>query len=118
MANKWDNPQYRKEYYRKYRKIHLEERRSYDRNRQKELRKIALIKYSEDPPFCACCGEKENKFLSIDHINGGGNKERNEKSRWVFQYLKKMDYPKGYQVLCFNCNLSKGFYGNCPHRDK
>ena len=25
-------------------------------------------------------------------------------------------YPPGYQVLCHNCNLAKGFYGSCPHQ--
>ena len=34
--------------------------------------------YSAQIPFCKCCGEKEMKFLSMDHVNGGGNKHRKE----------------------------------------
>ena len=34
--------------------------------------------YSEGQPKCACCGEKELSFLTIDHINGKGNIHRKE----------------------------------------
>ncbi len=68
---------------------------------------------------CACCGENRIEFLVIDHINGGGNKER-EKTKgsggWKFAvWLKQHNYPEGYRVLCHNCNSSLGFYGYCPH---
>lgn len=33
----------------------------------------------------------------------------------IEEWLKKNDYPKGFQILCHNCNMSKGFYGYCPH---
>jgi hypothetical protein len=30
--------------------------------------------------------------------------------------LKRRGYPQeGYTILCFNCNLSRGFFGYCPH---
>jgi hypothetical protein len=68
---------------------------------------------------CACCKESRIEFLVIDHINGGGNKER-EKTKgsggWKFAvWLRQHDYPKGYRVLCHNCNSALGFYGYCPH---
>ena len=68
---------------------------------------------------CSCCDEKEGKFLSIDHINGGGNKHRKEIGRRggnnFYRWLKKNNFPDGFQVLCYNCNFSKGMYGSCPH---
>jgi len=69
---------------------------------------------------CACCGEKEIKFLSIDHINGGGKKDRQKHGfgNTFYFYLRKNNYPKGFQVLCHNCNLAKSLYGKCPHKDK
>ena len=115
---KWADPEYRVQYYRKYRQDNLEKRRNDDRERQRKLRLKALIHYGGNPPKCNCCGESEIKFLSFDHINGGGNKERNETSRWIGQYLRQMNYPEGFQVLCYNCNLSKGFYKICPHKLK
>ena len=115
---KWDDPEYRKKYHKEYRAKNLDERKAYDRNRQRRLRMEALIHYGGNPPKCNCCGETEIQFLSIDHINGGGNKERTTQSRWVNQWLKTNNYPEGYQILCFNCNLAKGFYKKCPHQTK
>lgn len=67
-------------------------------------------------PICSCCGEKEFFFLSMDHIEGGGNKHRKSIGRArIYRWLKAQNYPSGFQVLCFNCNLAKGFYGHCPH---
>lgn len=68
---------------------------------------------------CACCGEKNYEFLTIDHPDGGGRKEREENfapggssfARW----LARQGYPPGYRVLCHNCNSSYGYYGYCPH---
>ncbi len=65
---------------------------------------------------CACCGEKEVKFLCIDHIDGGGNQHRKTiKTRSIGEWLKTNNYPKGFQVLCHNCNMAKSIYGKCPH---
>jgi len=68
---------------------------------------------------CACCGESEQKFLTIDHINGGGNIHRKKlgKSGFVmYKWLVKNDFPDGFQLLCYNCNCAKGFWGECPHQ--
>ena len=70
--------------------------------------------------FCACCGEARLAFLSIDHINGGGGKERmkNRTSKARF-WLKKQGYPPGYRVLCFNCNSGRQVNGGiCPHEEE
>src|SRR3990167_4100247 len=40
------------------------------------LRMQVMRHYGGDPPMCACCGETELDFLTIDHINGGGRKHR------------------------------------------
>lgn len=67
---------------------------------------------------CTCCGENNIKFLCIDHINGGGNKHREKvggSGSKTYQWLRKNNYPKGFQVLCHNCNMAKGLYGECPH---
>ena len=67
---------------------------------------------------CVCCGEKEIKFLSIDHIKGDGKKHRKKTKGHTYSDLLKRNFPKGYQVLCHNCNMAKGFYGKCPHQEK
>ncbi len=60
---------------------------------------------------CALCDVSELAFLTIDHINGGGNKHRTEifgiKRRGgssFYSWLKQNDYPMDYQVLCWNHN--------------
>jgi len=69
---------------------------------------------------CACCGVSEIEFLTIDHINGGGEKHRASIGKVggspFYRWLKNNDYPKGFRVLCWNCNLSFGLYNYCPHR--
>lgn len=75
-------------------------------------------------PHCAClrCPQRELEMISmltIDHINGGGNKHRKEISKdrggvCFYRWLKQNKYPPGYQVMCWNCNLSKR-YGPCEH---
>jgi hypothetical protein len=71
---------------------------------------------------CTCCGETQMEFLSIDHINGNGNEHRQKIKRYggwnFYNWLKKNNYPEGYQVLCMNCNTAKGFYGKCPHQNE
>lgn len=72
---------------------------------------------------CACCGESNVVFLTIDHIDGSGAKHRKKifgKARGgtdFYRWLKNKDYPKdNYQILCFNCNFAKHVLGKCPHQ--
>ena len=68
---------------------------------------------------CDCCGETRREFLCIDHIYGGGSKERRatHKGGIVFyRHLAKLGFPKDkYRILCHNCNQSMGVHGYCPH---
>jgi len=66
---------------------------------------------------CTCCGETESRFLTIDHVNGGGNKHRRAIGIGRFYYwLRDNNFPAGFQVLCYNCNLGKSQNGGvCPH---
>ena len=43
------------------------------RNFQRKVKKEAIIHYGGE---CVCCGEKEIKFLTIDHTKGNGKKHR------------------------------------------
>lgn len=63
---------------------------------------------------CVCCGESIFEFLTMDHITGRkkGDRTRGEA---LYRKLLRLKYPKGYQVLCWNCNAAKGLFGKCPH---
>jgi hypothetical protein len=50
------------------------------------------------------------RALQIDHINGGGNKERNITGHnSVIDYHKVMKNPEKFQLLCANCNQIKKY---------
>lgn len=103
---------------RAYYQEHREEIRAKGREKHAELRMEVLQHYGAQ---CACCGETEIKFLAIDHINGGGALHRREiggSGKSIYYWLRDNDYPAGFQVLCHNCNVAKGFYGICPHERK
>ena len=87
---------------------------------QVKMKMEVLFHYGGDPPRCACCGEMLLEFLSIDHIFGGGYQHRKKlglNGSSLYHWLIKNKFPEGYRVLCFNCNMSLGFYGYCPHEE-
>ena len=82
-------------------------------------------------PCCRCCGENSHiEFLAIDHI--AGKKEMDSEPELVklgYSSLKRTvglhkwiienNFPKGFQILCHNCNYAKGIRRNnnkCPHQ--
>ena len=83
-----------------------------------KLKIEVLSHYAGGLPKCACCDDLHIEFLGIDHIDGGGAKHRKKVggSGQVYRWLRKNGYPKGYRVLCNNCNASFGLYGYCPHK--
>lgn len=57
---------------------------------------------------CGRCGFSDERALCIDHINGGGSKERKEaKSVEVYYRAILASGGKEYQILCCNCNAIK-----------
>ena len=87
-----------------------------------KMRRLARLDcinhYSNGKNCCECCGEAHLEFLCIDHIDGGGGKHRKALKEYLPLVLKRKKYPKGYRILCHNCNMSLGFYGYCPHQEK
>lgn len=71
---------------------------------------------------CKCCSEIEPRFLTIDHINGGGHKHLSEleiSGGHNFRvWLIRNNFPSGFQTLCQNCNQGKHINGGaCPHKN-
>ena len=118
------NPNYTKEHNRYYRKINREillikDRERYSKNREEfkksvtfrhSLNKIAvMMHYSKGKPKCVKCKEDNLLFLNIDHIRGRKAEGHDSKmtSGQLYRFLLKNNFPKNYQVLCFNHNLIK-----------
>ena len=81
-------------------------------------RHICIDHYSGGSMSCSCCGENIEMFLEIDHLRGGGTKHRKElKNGRIEFWLIKHNFPKGFGVLCCNCNKGKYLNGGiCPHK--
>lgn len=95
-----------------------------NKDRRKDSRKIWKEKlYNEFYKMygnkCACCGETEKKFLTIDHINNDGHIERSINKNSVLKLIRESLLFKrnDIQVLCWNCNCGKQRNnGICPHK--
>lgn len=91
------------------------------KQKKQKLRSLTLQMYGN---MCVCCGESEPQFLAIDHIYNDGAAHRkdikiNGGGHEFYLWLKKNGFPKDrFQLLCHNCNLAKGLYGQCPHKTK
>ena len=72
-----------------------------------------------DIPICACCGYSDLRFLALDHIESRKHLPPNEAKLngiLLWKYVKHKGLPKGFQVLCYNCNIAKGDRRYCPHQ--
>jgi len=80
------------------------------RNRNRHLLKgEVFLHYGER---CSFCGIENPRKLTVDHINGGGHRHRQNirkggGSEDFYRWLRNHNYPEGYQVLCWNCNWMK-----------
>lgn len=102
MARKW-----KREHPQRVRQRNIEER-----NR---LKVDVFSHYSKGKIRCNRCGySKDIRALELDHVEDSGNSHRTEvlgdyhrAGTTFYRWLKKNNYPKGFQVLCANCNRIK-----------
>jgi DNA repair exonuclease SbcCD ATPase subunit len=106
-------PKEKRQWYRRTEDIKGQNKR---RSIKAQLLKVEMI--TAYGGCCSCCGETEIKFLTLEHLEGGGNEHRRQlyKSNRTWQDLKNRNWPKGHTVLCWNCQMGKTHYGECPHK--
>jgi len=119
---KWLNQQYRKRHDRLNHDELILYRTSINKKakERKDFYKLTtLTHYSvEDYPICAnpfgvhTEPMTDTDILTIDHINGGGNRHTDDGGRRIgganlYRILCNSDFPEGYQVLCANCQMKK-----------
>jgi len=80
--------------------------------------RIDTLRHYSPSITCVLCGFKDVRALTIDHIDGGGIKHRQELAKtgvrlpgtWYFyRWLRDSNYPEGYRVLCMNCQFIAHF---------
>ena len=111
------------------------QKKNRDKPESKENRLKVLQYYSKrlsksNIPCCNCCGLNSHiEFLTVDHIAGRQEMD-SEPELKKLKYISKLsgtalviwiiknNFPKGFQILCHNCNQTKGYYGQCPLENK
>ena len=93
-----------------------EAQRTQGRQHYKLLRTKAIALYGGK---CECCGEARYDMLTFDHKAKEPRETRKCGVALVYDALhtcEELGYPNDrYQLLCWNCNASRGHYGYCPH---
>ena len=115
-----------RERYRKNPQRYIAETKAYAQNNREKVkgwttrrtfrRKLKVLhKYGG---VCACCGESEVLFLTVDHVNENGAEHRKSVSPdQLYRWLMKNPPSPDFQVLCMNCNWGRSKNnGICPHK--
>lgn len=93
----------------------------------RERTKIQVLShYSNGELKFKHCGYTDIRALCLDHIKHNGSKDRKQnkiasrgsKGMNSYESYKKLGYPDGLQVLCFNCNTIKEWERKKDHRLK
>lgn len=70
---------------------------------------------------CKCCGTDVEKYLQLDHIEGGGNEHRKivygRKEGDMAKWARKNGFPSILQLLCANCHQAKTKNQSCSTDD-
>ena len=114
-SRKWyaENIEYAREYGRNYHRANRDRRREYAQRYHFGLKTDAMRAYSTREVGCARCSEMDIDVLTLDHVHNDGAEQRRAFGRSflggtrLYCWLKKHNYPSGFQVLCANCNLKK-----------
>lgn len=86
-------------------------RRQARRRRDQEIRREVIARYGGE---CACCRLRALEALVIDHINGGGRRDRRLNGNVYRRLHREQRTLRGFRVLCHNCNHSARLHdGEC-----
>lgn len=85
---------------------------------RRERAKLKLDMIEALGNVCACCGESNPYFLTLDHVeNDGAEQRKTLNEQQIYRRARLAGWPKNkYQLLCMNCNFAKGHFGVCPHQ--
>lgn len=72
---------------------------------------------------CQACGETEWLFLTLDHRNNDGWKQRakdpyRQAGAGLYKKILRYGMPDDIEILCFNCNFGKRRNGGVLVRDR
>lgn len=112
----WKNIENSRRKAREYYHIHVDRCRENSSRTTRTLnrkRRLDIISYLGGK--CVKCGFSDWRALQIDHVNGGGSKERvatcGANMAGYYKRIKE-DKTGRYQLLCANCNWIKKYENN------
>lgn len=78
------------------------------RGNAKDLARVRADARAHLGGVCQRCGFSDDRALQIDHVHGGGRKERSSSSAGMLYRRVIASVPgETYQLLCANCNWIK-----------
>ena len=91
-----------------HKKYQLENKEKLNKNQRKAGRKFKCQVMNRYGGHCINCKEKQIQFLTVDHTNNDGAEHRKKIGKTtIYGWLVKNNFPKGFQILCYNCNWVK-----------
>jgi hypothetical protein len=108
-----------REWHRGYYQRNKEIKHDYIKQCHRKLKKEVFSHYGGK---CECCGESNEFFLTLDHINNDGYTHRkttnNKSSGNMYKYVKRNNFPDTFRILCWNCNCGRAQTEEkiCPHK--
>lgn len=107
----WINARRRQRYKERRQEGWIEDRKRKNRNNRSYAKRCReQIFHILNQKQCQECNESDYRILQLDHINGGGHKERNRLTgiKFYLHYIKNPHLiEKTFQVLCANCHIIK-----------
>jgi len=92
----------------KWQQNHRKQALAHGKKSREKVKREVISHYSQDKSCCQKCGLNDMRALTIDHIEGGGNRHKKEiKKTYIYYWLREHNYPIGYQVLCMSCQFIK-----------
>lgn len=90
-----------------FRKRHPEKVKKWGREQYWKLRNHVIQLYGRQ---CAFCGFADERALQLDHVNGGGAKQKNNIGTLrIYRQAVAAPFSGDYQLLCANCNWIKAY---------
>ena len=109
QKNKEKLSERKKRRWREYTPEHRDKLRAEGRRYKWAIKQEVLTHYGNGKCACVTCGYSDIRALTLDHISGGGHKERMTSGKGLerggvpfYRWLRSKGYPTGYQTLCMN----------------
>lgn len=73
--------------------------------KSRENRKVEILEHYGGA-YCSICEVGDVEILTLDHVAGGGTKQRRKfkDGHAIYRWIINNNYPGGFRVLCRNCN--------------